>query len=343
MWKKVLVVLGILAVLGCAVLFYFRNALFTNNINDSSNSYEIYIPTGSNFNAVLDTLVAHDVLENVQTFQMVSKLMKYQKESVPSGRYIVKSGMSNRELVGKLRAGLQDPVNVVFNNLRTIEELSGQIATNLEADSTEILEAITDPAFMNKYEKNSDDLLTLFIPNTYQMYWNEQPKDVAERLAKEHQKFWNNKNRQILLDSLGMTKAEVYTLASIVEKESNLQSERPTVAGVYLNRIRQGIPLQADPTVVFATGLFDLRRVLNKHLEIDSPYNTYKNLGLPPGPIYMPSINSIDAVLANEQHEYIFFCAKPGYNSGHLFAKTNAQHEANARTYRRWLTSQNIR
>lgn len=341
MLRKVIIILVVLGLIALGLLYYFKSSLFDPNVK--KDDYELFIPTGSSFDDVLTKLENDGVLKNVKSFVLVSKLMKYQKETVPSGRYLLSKGMSNRSLVGKLRSGNQDAVSVTFNNLRTIAELSGAIASNLEIDSNEIYNVIMSPDFLDKQGLNANNVMTLFIPNTYQVYWDVKADKVVSRLVMEYNKFWESKDRMTKLKDLGMTKQEVYTLASIVEKESNLKSERPTLAAVYLNRIEQGIMLQADPTVVFATGDFELRRVLNKHLEMDSPYNTYMNLGLPPGPIYMPSINSIDAVLANEKHEYIFFCAKPGYNSGHLFAKTNAQHEANARKYHKWLSSQNIR
>ena len=340
MLRKLLFAGLILTLLIAGAAFYLRQSLFSPNVQ---KEYTLFISKGNIYEDVLEELTKEEVLKNGQSFRLVSKLMKYDKSSIPGGKYIIKESFSNRNLIAKLRSGDQDPVNVTFNNVRMIDELSGQITSNLEIDSIEVLSYMKSQIFQEKYQVTDETVMTLFIPNTYQFYWNDTAIKVVERLADESKKFWESSGRKDKLGALDMTKEEVYTLASIVEKESNLKSERPTLAGVYLNRIRQGIPLQADPTVVFATGDFGIRRVLNKHLEIDSPYNTYKNQGLPPGPIYMPSINSIDAVLANEQHDFIFFCAKPGYNSGHLFAKTNRAHEANARKYHKWLSSQNIR
>ncbi len=343
MIKKILILLAILAFIALAGYLYIRSTLFASNINESKDKYELFIPSNSSYRDVYELLKKDEVLKDYTSFEVASKFMKYDNDKVPSGRYILSKGMTNRSLIVKLRSGNQDAVKITFNNLRTVEELCGQIANNIEADSNEVYNVVMSPDFLDAKGLNPKNVMTLFIPNTYEIYWNAKPNTVIEKLVKENEKFWNAKDRKTKLDQLGLTKEEVYTLASIVEKESNMKSERPTVAGVYLNRIRQGIMLQADPTVVFATGDFELRRVLNKHLGMDSPYNTYRNLGLPPGPIYMPSINSIDAVLTDEQHDYIFFCAKPGYDSGHLFAKTNAQHAANARTYHSWLKSQNIK
>jgi UPF0755 protein len=343
MLKKLIIVLLVIAVIAAAALFYLRHTLFTPNIKTGIDNYALLIQPNTSFEDLKNTLVNEEILIKVKGFDLTAQLMKYNKDIIPSGRYIINQGMSNRGLISKLRAGNQDPVKVVFNNLRNVDQLAGQIATTLYTDSVSIRAEILSDKILGVDNINSDNVLSLFIPNTYEFYWDVSPEEVISKLVDERDKFWNAEGREGKLSTLDLTKEEVYALASIVEKESNLKSERPTLASVYLNRIRQGIPLQADPTVVFATGKFDLRRVLHKHLEIDSPYNTYKNLGLPPGPIYMPSINSIDAVLQNKQTDYIFFCAKPGYNSGHLFAKTNAQHEANARVYHRWLSKERIR
>lgn len=341
MLKKVLLALAVLLILGAGIAYYLRNSIFTPNVK--VDSYELFIVEGTDYASVLDQLKADDVLIDAAAFDLVSRLMRYQKTSVPAGRYIIKSGMSNRQLVGKLRAGNQDAIKVVFNNLRTIPKLAGQLSSNILLDSIAILNALNNPELLTNHGVTKEGLMSLFIPNTYEYYWDVSAEDLLQKLITEGERFWKKEDRMTKLEALGMTKNEVYTLASIVEKESNNKAERPTVAGVYLNRVERGIPLQADPTVVFAVGDFSIRRVLNKHLKYESPYNTYINQGLPPGPIYMPSINSIDAVLANEDHDYIFFCAKPGYNSGHLFAKNNAQHSANARKYHKWLSSENIR
>ena len=185
-------------------------------------------------------------------------------------------------------------------------------------------------------------MMSIFIPNTYQVYWNISPTELIDRMKKESDKFWSDKNRMDKLAKLEMTKEEVYTLASIVEKETNYVPEKATVAGVYLNRLNKGIMLQADPTVVFANNDFKIRRVLNKHLEKDSPYNTYKYAGLPPGPIAIASISSIDAVLENKDHKFLYFCAVPDNSGQHAFAKTLSQHNANARKFQRWLNKQRI-
>ncbi len=342
MLKKILIFIVVLVIIAAFIGFYFKGVILDPNVSEDKDGYELYIVPGSSFEQVVGQLEADQVLKDVKSFELVASLMNYKKGEVPSGRYIIKGGWSNRALIGKLRLGAQDGVKVTYNNLRTIEELAGKLSRNILLDSVSILEELSDDDFLQRNNRTIDNVMSLFIPNTYEVYWDVNTDELLTRLIQEQSAFWTD-SRRAQLQELSMTEEEVYILASIVEKESNLKSERPTVAGVYLNRIRQEIPLQADPTVVFAHGDFGIRRVLNRHLEIDSPYNTYKNTGLPPGPICMPSINSIDAVLKNEEHPYLFFCAKPGYNAGHLFAKTNAQHAANARKYHRWLSSQNIR
>ena len=267
--------------------------------------------------------------------------MNYGDRTIKPGKYSLNEGNNNLDLIRQLRSGNQVPVKVVFNNIRTLDRLAGKVSEYIETDSFALLDAFMDPNVQSSYELNEETMMTLFIPNTYEFFWNTSEKGFLDRMKKERDAFWNQERLQKAQDRQ-MTPEEVYTLASIVEKETNVKSERPTMAGVYLNRLEQGIPLQADPTVVFAVGDFTIKRVLNRHLEIDSPYNTYKNTGLPPGPISMASISSIDAVLNAESHDYIFFCAKPGNSGQHAFAKTLAQHNRNARKYQRWLNSQGI-
>jgi UPF0755 protein len=267
--------------------------------------------------------------------------MKYDGD-VPSGRYLIKKGLSNRKLITKLRSKDQDALNLTFNNVWNIEELAGKLSKSLAADSIALLREFISQEMLSSNGLNKETALTLFIPNTYDIFWDIKPEQLVKRMANEKQKFWT-KERLQKAQAINLNAEEVYTLASIVERESNNKQERPTVAGVYLNRLRIGDKLRADPTVVYANGDYTLRRVLFQHLNYDSPYNTYMYAGLPPGPIYMPSVNAIDAVLDHEKHEYFFFCAKPGYNSEHAFAKTAEQHQQNATTYHRWLTSEGIR
>ena len=328
--------------LTCSVLgFIGYRWIFSCNTN-INEPYELYIPHQSSFKALLNQLKIDSVLKDQLAFEQVARLMKYDKEEVPSGRYIIEPGWSNRQIISVLRAGIQSPVRVTVSTGRTIEEIAGIVAKKIEPDSIEILSLLRDSALLAENGFNEASIIGMIIPDTYEMYWNVEAKSFFNKMKKEYDKYWSGSNREALLTELAMTKNEVSTLASIVEKESIQESERPIIAGLYLNRLKRGIPLQADPTVVYGVGDFTIRRVLNRHLQYDSPYNTYLYTGLPPGPICMPSKSSLDAVLKAETHDYLFMCAKPGYNGAHSFATTNAQHERNAAIYRKWLNEQNI-
>jgi len=233
-------------------------------------------------------------------------------------------------------------VKVSFISVRSLDILAGKVAANIEADSTEIAQLLKSPETAQKYGFDERTFMAMFIPNSYEFYWNTSAEQFVERMAKEFKAFWTEERLQ-KAENIGMTQSQVSTLASIVEVETQQNDEKARVAGVYINRLNLGMLLQADPTVVYAVGDFTLKRVLNKHLEIESPYNTYKYSGLPPGPINIPSISSIDAVLNYEKHNYKFFCAKDDFSGYHVFAVTNAQHEANARKYHKALRNAGIR
>jgi UPF0755 protein len=334
-YKTILIAFALVTLVAVFGAYYF---LFSAN---TTKKYELKVSPNTTFEVVLKELKENGILKNNSTFEAVSSFMKY-KGTVPSGRYLIKEGMNNRKLIGKLRSGDQDPLNLTFNNVWTIQELAGKLSKSLAADSLTLLNSFIAPNNLSKYNLNPQTALTLFVPNTYDIFWDIDPDKLMQRMDDERNKFWN-KERLSKAQALNLNKEQVYTLASIVERESNNKKERPTVAGVYLNRLRIGDKLRADPTVVYANGDFLLRRVLFQHLNFDSPYNTYMYGGLPPGPIFMPSTNAIDAVLDYEKHDYFFFCAKPGYNSEHAFAKTAEQHQQNANVYHRWLTSEGIK
>lgn len=336
--KLTYITLG-LAVIGLGIGLLGYQAIFSINTK-ITDDYQLYIPTGSTYDDVQSRLVTDDVIKNSSTFDLVAGLMNY--ENIKPGKYIIKPNTSNRHIIQKLRGGQQEAVKVTISQARYISDVAGKVAKVIEADSVELLTALTDTAFLAKEGLGEEDAVGLIIPNTYEMYWASSAEDFRNRMKREYDKYWSSKDRDTKRKAINMTRAEVSALAAIVEKESNLKAERPTIAGVYLNRIQRDIPLQADPTVVYAVGDFSIRRVLNKHLEYDSPYNTYKYPGIPPGPICMPSQSAIDAVLNADKHDYIFFCAKPGYDGAHSFAKTNAQHLRNARIYHRWLTKEGI-
>ena len=247
------------------------------------------------------------------------------------------------ELIRHLRGGKQAPVGLVLTNQRLLEDVAAKAAGFIEADSATLMDLFLDEAYLDQIGYRREDLMTVFIPNTYEFFWNTTPKGFLERMIREHEAFWNKNNRKLKAEALGMTPQEVYTLASILEKETQQNSEKKRMAGVYLNRLEKGMLLQADPTAVFATRDFDTPRVTNYHTQYDSPYNTYLYTGLPPGPISMASIASIDAVLNAEDHEYIFFCARGDGSGLHAFAKTLAGHNRNAANYRQNLRKRGLR
>ena len=262
------------------------------------------------------------------------------------GHFVLKPSMGNHHIINTLRSG-NTPIQVVFNNQQTIAHLAGRVAEQLELDSLSLIEEIENPYFMESVNLNREELLSLFLPNSYEMYWNISTSEFCRRMQMENNFFWNE-SRESKRKGLKMSRIEVITLASIVNEESRKVDERPRVAGVYLNRLRRGMKLQADPTVVYAmkreANDFDLvvRRVLHKDLKINSPYNTYKNRGLPPGPITMPDISSIDAVLNAESHNYLFFVVDPQNLGYHLFASTYSEHLVNRKAYVRWLNENRI-
>ncbi|MRR22937.1 endolytic transglycosylase MltG [bacterium] len=300
----------------------------------------IYLPAGSDFASLKDTLDRADILRNRKSFLITSGLKSYGR-AVKPGSYIIEPGMSNNIIVNMLRSGRQAPVNVTFNNIRTLGELAGKIGRQIEADSASLA------AFLGDETNYSDDgfdirtVISVFIPDTYQLYWSVDARGFYRRMLKEYRDYWN-KDRKALAEAKGLTPAEVSVLASIVDEEASKEDEKPRIAGVYINRLHAGMPLQADPTVKFAVNDFSLRRVLNRHLEVDSPYNTYKYAGLPPGPIRCPSRSGLDAVLNAENHEYLFFVARPDGSGYHHFSRTLAEHNRYAQSYRRELNRRRI-
>lgn len=344
--KKTIIGLSLLMLL--FVMAYFAYGIyatiFSPNVElGSEDSIDLQIPTGSTIKDLSNLLVSHNIIDNSRSFKKVASWMSFGDSNVKPGNFTIKNGLSNRELINKLRSGVQTPIKLTFNQLRKLENLAGEVSKYVEMDSLSFLDEVFAQIDAKQLPYTKENVLSLFIPNTYELYWNTDAKGFINRMKKEHDRFWSKGNRLDKLKELNLTQAELYTLASIVEKETQNIPERPIIAGVYINRIKKGMKLEADPTVVYATGKFDLRRVLYKHLEFDSPYNTYKYAGLPPGPIFTPDISSIDACLNYKQHKFIFFCAKPGYEGTHSFARTNREHEKNANIYRRWLTANKIR
>ncbi len=309
-------------------------------LTDNTKKY-IYITSNSKFSDVVKVLSDNGLLINANSFEWLAKQKKYDTNIKP-GRYVINRALNNNDLVNLLRSGKQASIKVTFNNLRNKEQLAGKIASQIEADSLSIIKYITDTAFLNKLQLNTDNVACLFIPNTYDFYWNTSAEGFINRMVREYSDFWNS-SRKKKASEIKLNYYQVAVLASIVEKEQSIKiDERPEIAGLYLNRLKKRMKLESDPTLIFSLGDFTIKRVLNKDKKVESPYNTYKNRGLPPGPICLPSINSIDAVLNASEHKYIFMCAKEDFTGYHNFAKTYAKHLINARKYQKALNKRKI-
>ncbi len=295
------------------------------------------------YHAVADSLILPSISNsNRAAFEFYSTYLEL-PERIKPGRYEIAEGQSVMDVVRMLKLGIEKPTHLTFNNIRTPEQLAGRIAEQIEADSIEILKCFDRAEVLDMAGvKNRMELMSIFIPNTYEVYWSTSPQKLLERMNREHKQFWTQ-SREEKRKALNLSQLEVSTLASIVYEETAKQDEMPRVAGVYLNRLKIGMKLQADPTVKYAMGDFELKRILFKHLEYDSPYNTYKYGGLPPTPIAMASIAAIDAVLNPEKHNYLYFCARPEFDGYHNFARTLREHNANSRAYSAELNRRKIK
>ena len=311
--------------------------IFAENVK---TEYVLLIKEDFNFQQVSDSLLANDVLLNYKAFNWVSKKKKY-PDNIKPGRYIFQKGKNTNEIVNMLRGGLQKPVDVTFNNVRFKEDLAGKVSKYIQADSLSILNLFYDEKKIQELGFTTETFRAMFIPNTYEFYWTTTAKEFETRMHSEYQKFWNE-TRVKKAEAINLSPVEVIILASVVQAETAKNQELKTIAGLYINRLKRGQMLQADPTVKFAVGDFSIKRVLNKHLEIESPYNTYKYAGLPPGPINFPEVSSIDAVLDYEKHNYIYMCAKEDFSGFHNFAATLKQHNINAEKYRNALNENRI-
>jgi len=319
---------------------YYNRILAPNVKPEGKQPADLYIYTGSTLDDVVQTLRDSNLIRNPDSFLWLARRKNYDSHINP-GHYVIIPGMNNNELINLLRSGRQKPVDVTFTNVRTIPVLAAVVSSQLEADSASVVRLLHDEHFLSSIGMNRRTIPGLFIPNTYEFYWNTGARGFVERMKKEYDLFWQG-SRKEKAEKIDLTPVEVSTLASIVDEETNMTDEMPRIAGVYINRNKRRIPLQADPTVRFALEDFSIRRVLRKQLEIDSPYNTYKFAGLPPGPIRIPSIAAIDAVLNYEHHNYYYFCAKSDFSGYHVFARTLTQHNQNARLYQKALNRRKI-
>jgi len=339
---KVVLGIGILAVLGFGYILEeaYRYIYKPNVVTTLHEADYILIPTGSSIEDVTQLLYEKGVIVNRSTFEWLARKMKYAEHVYP-GRYRITNGMSNHDLIEMLRTGKQDPVKLVFNPMRGVDHLGGVVAKQIEVDSVSLDRMLNDPDVAAQYGFSLATFPSMFIPNTYEFFWNTSAEKFINRMHKEYEHFWNDA-RKAKAKRLDLSPVEVVTLASIVEEETVKGSEKSRIAGVYRNRLRKGMMLQADPTVKFAIGDFTIRRILNKQLQVNSPYNTYRFAGLPPGPINYPSPSTVDAVLNAEKHSYLYFCAREDFSGYHNFSTTLKEHNKNAAAYRRALSRQGI-
>ena len=339
--SKVLVAVALLGLVILGVFAYFiSNIILADNTTFDEDVKYVYIRKTDDFTAVVKKL--EPLLDNIDYFQLVADKKKYQ---VKSGKYPIKKGMNNNEIINSLRSR-NTPVRLQFSYEKSISSLSQTLSKQIAIDAESIYKTLTDSTFLEKNDLNRKTVSAIFLPNTYEIYWDITAEDLRDRLYREYDNFWNA-DREKKLESLEFSKIDASTLASIVRKETSQLEEADRIAGVYINRLEKGIPLQADPTVIFAMQRqseepLEIKRVLTEDLKIDSPYNTYQNRGLPPGPICIPEISYIKAVLNYEQHDYYYFAADPEDPGFHNFAKTLRQHNRNARKYRRWMNEQKV-
>ena len=343
--KRVVWATALLGLLVCAfIAFKIYSAIFTPNTAFSNEEAFLFIPSDADFNEVKSQL--EPLITDWDTFEAVAQRKGY-IDNIKGGKFRITKDMNNNELVNALRSG-NVPVKVSFNNQTNIYDLAGRIASQIEADSSSLVNAFSDVGFLEANGFNTDSQLAMYLPNTYELFWNTDADGFRDRMLKEYQRYWNPERKE-KAQSAGLSPVEVSALAAIVQKETAKVDERPRVAGVYLNRMRKGMLLQADPTVIFAikreTGNYDtiIKRVLYRDLEIDSPFNTYKYKGVPPGPITMPDISSLNAVLNAEKHDYLYFVVDVTNFGYHKFAATNEQHNRNKVPYIRWLNQQKIK
>ncbi len=342
--KKILLFIVMVGLVGGGLFAYkVYNAVFSPNTSFNNEDAFVYILSNSNFEDVKVSL--QPLLTDLETFEQIAERKGY-ASNIKGGKYAIKKGMNNNEIINILRSN-NIPIKLAFNNQERLHDLAGRIASQIEADSLSLLNAFQDEGFLNTNGFNNDTKLAMYLPNSYEFFWNTSAEKFRDRMLQEYKTFWND-SRLEKSKALNLTPNEVTALASIVHKETAKVDERPRVAGLYLNRVRKKMFLQADPTVIYAikksTGNYDtvIKRVLYKDLEIDSRYNTYKYSGIPPGPITMPDISAIDGVLNAEKHDYLYMVANVENFGYHKFAKSLAQHNRNKVQYIRWINQQNI-
>ncbi|NJM26030.1 MAG: endolytic transglycosylase MltG [Bacteroidia bacterium] len=334
--SKRLIIFLFIAVLGISFTFYGYQMVFTPNVLVDREARELIIPDNVTFKSLQDQLYNGEYVRDIMAFSFLAKLMDYD-ENIRPGRYVLQANMSNYATIKLLRSGNQVPVDITFNNVRILPELAKKITRNLALTPQQFDSAVLTFAATNTYGFNQQNVMAMFIPNTYEVYYNVSGAQLLERLHEEYENFWTA-DRKAKAQQIGLTPIEVSILASIVQAETIKADEAPVIAGLYINRLKKGIPLQADPTLKFAVGDFSLKRILNVHKEVESPYNTYRHAGLPPGPINMPEISSLLAVLEYKPSNYYYMCAREDFSGYHNFSDNLAEHNRNAARYQRALT-----
>lgn len=332
--KRVYLLLCLLLVLGGAYLF------LAPNTGAFAEGEHLYISTGASYESVKETLVQQGFLRDIHSFDLLAKNAGYTKKVLP-GRYQLKKGMSNFAILRLLRSGKQSPVRLVITKLRTKSDFEQLVDRKLEPDSITIAHLLRDNNYLAQFGLDSNTAMCAIMPNTYEFYWNSSVEKIFRKIAQQYIAFWNDE-RKAKAEKLGLTPQQVIVVASIVEEETNYQAEKSLVSSVYINRLRKGMRLQADPTARFAFGDFMIKRITGLQTSFESPYNTYQVAGLPPGPICTPSAATIDAVLQTPRNEYLYFCAKEDFSGRHNFAQTLQQHNANARKYHQALNARGI-
>lgn len=323
--------------------FILANQVFSKNTKFAESEVYVYVPTGATYEDVKKIIEPY--VENSNRFELVANKRNY-PENIKPGRFLFAQGMNSYALVKALRSNV--PVKLAFNNQERIENLAGRVGSQIEADSVSLIASFKDSIFLKENGFTDENVMVMFLPNTYELYWNTTAEKFRDKMIKEYRNFWN-KERTEKAQKQGLTIVEATILASIVHKESVKKDERPRIAQVYLNRLRIGMPLQADPTVIFAikkkSNDFNqvIKRVFYKDLTMSSPYNTYVNIGLPPGPIAMPDVTALEAVLNPEHNDFIYFCASVDRFGYHEFAATLPQHNKNAKKYSDWINSQGVK
>jgi UPF0755 protein len=338
--KLIYILFGILAA-GLVAISALLSLVYVSCVIPLDKPAVIYIPRDSAYPDVLDSLRSGGlVIKNQRIFDWVAIKKNYPRLIKP-GRYVVDRKMSCNDFLNMLRSGRQSPVRVTFNNIRTLNDLAGKIGRQIEADSAGIISFLEDPSNYRDDGFTRENIMSVFIPDTYELLWSSDPEQFYTRMLREHRRFWNEERKE-KAGRINLNETEVSVLASIVDEEAVVPDEKPRIAGVYINRLKRGIPLQADPTIKFAVNDFTLNRILNQHLLEDSPYNTYKYTGLPPGPIRCPSVDGIDAVLNAEKHDYLYFVARADFSGYHNFSRTLTEHNRYADQYRKELNRRRI-